>query len=224
MRRPVIDNVEIVEPPIGELTKKRSGFKRTCLSGCGCVFIFIIGAIIALKLAVGPGPQTLKTVPEYFPKDIPVYDADNIESITFISGQYKNRGVEIAALFPKLILSPLLVNNQTAEDEHSRDSRGIFKDFVDVISRPVGDHRDTVQIKWVDMNADHEFVINYYMTELKKKNFTIEAESEGKNMNKVVKQFSFQRESDKISGSMYVEGPVNGRGTSYASLIVNIAP
>ncbi len=223
MRRPVIDNVEIVEPPLEELTKQRSGFKRTCLSGCGCVVIFIVGAIIALKLAVGPGPQTLKSVPEYFPKDIPVYDADNIESITFISGQYKNRGVEIAALFPKLILSPLLVNNQNTENEHSEDSEGIFKDFVNVLTQPVGDHRDTVQIKWVDMNAEPNFVINYYMTELKKKNFNIEAESEGKNVNKVVKQFSFQRQTDNVSGSMYVEGPVNGRGTNYASLIVNVS-
>lgn len=223
MRKNAIDNVEIVEPPIGELTKQRSGFKRACFTGCGCVVLLIILAIIGIRLFMGPGPQTVKNVPGNFPADIPVYDKDNIDSITVISGKYKNRGIEIAAFFPKVILSPLLIslnkdNNDSASTTAFAREAGTLKNLWKVITAPVGDNRDTVQIEWKSLNAEPGFVISYYKKELTKNGFQIDVESSGRG----TKQFSFSR-ADGINGSLLAEGDAEKRpGTDYAILTVNL--
>jgi len=218
MRRNIIDNVEIVEPPLEELTKKRKGLKHACVYGCLFFILFIIGIIIFIRFFAGPGPQTLKNVPDNFPKDIPIYDPDNIENISFISGKYKSRSIEIAALVPKIILSPLLlVLNKDAEVTTTTKSITI-QNIWKVITTPIGDHHDTIQIEWANMDAEPSFVISYYKLELRKKGFIIEVQSEGQG----VKQFSFSRE-DGISGSMYVKGDEENRpGTDYAILTVNL--
>lgn len=215
MVRRNLDNIEIIEPPLNELTKKHS-YKRTCLTGCGCLVIVLIAAAIGLRVYIGPGPTTIKNLPGNFPPDIPIYDRDAIENMTFISGKYKNRGIEIAAFFPKIILSPLLVNMENSENSNN-ESKG-WKGVWQVITAPVGDHRDTVQIIWRQLDAEPSFVIAYYRKELMKKNYRIEIESEGKNL----RQFSFSRE-DGVSGSLYVQGDETvGPGTDYAILTVNL--
>ncbi|MBI2037730.1 MAG: hypothetical protein HYT15_02230 [Candidatus Magasanikbacteria bacterium] len=218
MRRD-LNSVEIVEPPIGELTKKYSAFsaiKRACLTGCGCLVFLIIGIIIFIRLAMGSGPETLNTVPQNFPKDIPVYDTDSIEKITFISGKYKNRGIEIAAFFPKIILSPLLISlDKDSQNPADPNKLTSVTNLWKIISTPVSDHRDTVQIEWRRLNADPFFIVGYYKTELKKESYKIDVESEGKN----VQQFSFSK--DDITGSMYVQG-TPGQGAEYAVLTVNL--
>lgn len=215
-----LDKVEIVEPPLQELTKKRSGFKSACLSGCGCVFILIIVAIVGIRFYIGPGPSILKTVPTNFPPDIPVYDKDNIESITYISGKYKNRGIEIAAFFPKIILSPLLLKNGENSTSTTNSNQDTIKNLWGVITAPVGDHRDTVQIEWRNIDAEPSFVNSYYKTELQKKGYIIEVESKGQ----AVRQFSFSKPKTDISGSFYVAGDETLRpGTDYAILTVNLS-
>ncbi len=214
MVRRNLDNIEIIEPPLNELTKKHS-YKRTCLTGCGCFVFVIIAAAVGLRLYIGQGPTTIKTIPTNFPTDIPVYDKDAIENITFISGKYKNRGIEIAAFFPKVILSPLLVK---MEQGKTTTDTGGWKGIWQIITAPVGDHRDTIQINWSNLDAEPSFIISYYRKELTKTNFKIEVESEGNN----VRQFSFSRE-DGTSGSLYVEGDETARpGTDFATLTVNL--
>lgn len=216
-----INNVEIVEPPIGELTKRYSAFstiKRACFTGCGCLVVIIIGITIFLRMALGSGPQTLQNVPDNFPNDIPVYDEDNIEQITFVSGKYKNRGIEIAAFFPKIILSPLFLTLN--KNEQNTDETGKFasvKNLWTIISAPVSDHRDTAQIEWKNLDAEPSFIINYYKTELRKAGYKIDVESEGM----AVRQFSFSK--DTITGSMYARGDEEVKpGTDYVVLTVNL--
>lgn len=216
MVRRNFDNIEIIEPPLGELTKKHS-YKRTCFTGCGCFIFIIVAVIIGLKIYIGPGPQMLKNVPANFPEDIVIYDKDAIDQITSISGKYKNRGIEIAAFFPKVILSPLLMkknpdpNNPNAPQNKQRS-------FWDVISTPVSDHRDTIQVEWRNMDADPNFLISYYKKEFRKNNYAIDVESAGQ----AVQQFSFSRE-DGITGSLYAEGGTNAHpGTEYAILTINL--
>lgn len=221
MRRNIIDNVEIVEPPLEELTKKRKGVKHACAYGCLFFILFIAGLIVFIRFFAGPGPQTLKKVPENFPKDIPIYDPDNIENISFISGKYKSRSIEVAALIPKIILSPLLLAlNQDADAIGATSTRQItVQNIWKVITTPIGNHRDTVQMEWTNMDAEPSFIISYYKLELRKVGFAIEVESQGQG----VKQFSFSR-GDGISGSMYVKGDEENRpGTDYAILTVNLA-
>ena len=145
-----LDTVEIVEPPLGELTKKRSSFKRTCFTGCGCLLLLLIALVAAFRIAVGAGPTTLPTVPKNFPDTITIYDKDTIDRITFISGRYKNRSMEIAALFPKVILSSLLLTIQHDEQPKIQSDNmaaaPLTRRFWSMLTAPVGDARDTVQI------------------------------------------------------------------------------
>ena len=213
MRRNIIDNVEIKEPPIEELSRRRSGWKRSCFTGCGCIVFFIIIIAVLIRISMGPGPQTLKQVPENFPKDIPVYDTDNIESITYISGKYKNRGIEIAAFFPKIILSPIFL----ATDKKEKQDTPTLKRMWQIISTPVGDYRDIVQIEWTDLDADQSFVVAYYKKELQKKDYKIDIESEGQN----IQQFTFSK--GEITGSFYTENsPDIKKGTGHATMTINL--
>ena len=219
MAKNVIDNVEIVEPPIGELSKQHSSFKRTCLTGCGCVIFLFMLIAGGIKLFIGSGPSTIKTLPDNFPSSIPVYEKDNIDQITFIAGKYKNRSLEIAALFPKVILSPILLSlghpTPNASSTNLVDSN---KSLWKIITTPVGDARDTVQIEWRNMDAEPSFVEAYYKKELSKKNYTISDESIGNGQY----QFNFNRE-DGLSGTFFSEGLEDQHpGTDYASLTINL--
>jgi hypothetical protein len=224
MKRNLIDDIKIIEPPIQEITKKKSGWAKACFTGCGCLVFFLILIIVGIKVAMGPGPKEIKELPANFPTDIPVYDKNNVETMIFISGQYKNRGIEIAAFFPKIILSPLLLtldnNENSAPDSGNWQNR--LKDIWKLVSTPVGDHRDTVRIEWHEIEASQNFIINYYKNELTKANFTIELESEGN----ATKQFSFKRD-DGISGSFYTLKSTEDEktiGTKEVVLTVNLNP
>jgi len=220
MRRPSIDNVEIIEPPFEELNKKRSGFGKACLTSCLFIILFIVGAIIAFRIFAGPGPQVLSKVPDNFPKDILVYDPDGINSITYISGKYKNRSMEIAALFPKVILSPLFISldKNNTSGQQPNNSNTSFQNLWKIITTPVGNSRNTVQIDWVNMDADAAFVVEHYKNELQKNNFTIDVESSGQG----IEQFSFSRTTDRIDGSLYVQVASEGGNATYAVLTVNL--
>jgi hypothetical protein len=214
MGKDLLDAVEIVEPPIGELTKQRSSFKRTCLTGCGCI-VFLIGAVvIGVKIFIGSGPSTIKFLPANFPDSIPLYEKDSIEQMTFISGKYKDRSMEIAALFPKVILSPILLTLHRGEITTSTPNDNFWK----ILTTPVGDTRDTIQIEWRNMDAEPSYVLSYYRKELSKRGYTFSDEIGGGN----VYSLNFAREDD-VAGSLYATGLVEDHpGTDYASLTVNI--
>ncbi|MCX6779816.1 MAG: hypothetical protein NT034_01395 [Candidatus Magasanikbacteria bacterium] len=206
-----LDNIEIVEPPIEELTKKRS-WKGACFTSCALLLVLLVGIGIGIKVYVGPGPQNLKSVPDNFPSDILVYDKNNIETITYISARYKQRGLGIATLLPKLILAPVFYNSQ------NNDAGGALKNIWNIVSAPSSDNKDSVQIEWTSVEADPDFIISYYKKELRKKNFKIEVQSQGDN----VQQFSFTRE-DGISGSVYASNSDDKQfSTDHLLLTVNI--
>jgi len=206
-----LDDIEIVEPPIGELTKKRS-WKGACFTSCLFLIIVAVTTIVGIRFYVGPGPESSKGVPGNFPTDIPIYDKDNIENITLISARYKERGLGIATILPKLILSPIFYNSDNSTNSES--IKNIWKTF----SSPNNNYRDSIQIEWQHINADPNFVIAYYKKELKKKNFKIDIESEGKK----IQQFSFSRE-DGLDGSIFAQVDDEKKsGTDYMLMTVNL--
>jgi len=205
-----LDNIEIVEPPIEELTKKRS-WKGACFTSCALLLILLVVAVVSIKIYVGPGPRQTKGIPANFPPDILVYDKDNIESITVIPARYKQRGLGIATFFPKLILSPIFYDSQN-------NAGDTLKNLWAAISTPSTDHKDSIQIEWKKVSADPDFIISYYKKELRKKNFKIEVQSQGNN----VQQFSFSR-GDGISGSVYASSnETNKSSTDLLMLTVNL--
>jgi hypothetical protein len=206
-----LENIEIVEPPIEELTKKRS-WKGACFTSC--IFLVILGivSIVAIRVYVGKGPQVTKSVPANFPTDIPIYDRDSIENVTFVPARYKQRGLGIASLLPKLILSPIFYNSSDSNAD------GTLKNIWSAVSSQKHDYRDSFQIQWSGINADPSFVISYYKKELRKKNFKVDVESEGKK----VRQFSFSRE-DGLDGSVYAQNDDDKKnGTDYMIITVNL--
>lgn len=221
MRKPIIDDIEIVEPPVGELTKQRNSVKRTCLTGCGCVIFLIALILITIKLFIGAGPTVIKVLPSNFPAGIPVYEKDSIETITFISGTYKDRSMEIAAFFPKVILSPLLL--RLHPDTSASSSEGFIaanKNFWTLLTTPVGDTRNTVQIEWINLDAEPRFVVSYYKKELSKKGYDV---SEILNEDGVF-QITFDG-AGGVGGALLSQGKEEERpGTDYASLTVNFPP
>jgi len=203
------ENIEIVEPPIEELTKKRA-WGGACLTSLVLLVVLLIIFIIGLRLYIGSGPQTYRTVPNSFPSDVPVYDKNNVEKITFISARYKERGIGIATLLPKLILSPILYNDEGAGNTVKKILAG---------TEAGNKKSDTIQIEWHGLNSEPSFIVSYYKKELAKKNFKIDVESTGKN----IRQFSFSRE-DGVSGSIYALGNTEKNpATEYLLLTVNIA-
>lgn len=215
-----LDKVQIVEPPIGELSKKPSRIKYGCLGCVGGIILLIVGTYVAVRLAVGPGPETLSAVPASFPTDIPVYAKDNIESITFIPGRYKHRGAEIASILPKVFLAPLFLPSGTSTNQtgDERSTWAGIKKIWQYVFAPVGDNRDTVQIEWRNLDAEPTFVFNYYKTELTKKDYNIDEETKSN----TTKQFTFSN-NQGVSGSLSAQGDEENRpGTDYAVLTVNL--
>ena len=218
MPKPKLDDIEIVEPPIEELSKKRGGFLKACFTSCLLLVLVVVLAIVGLRLSMGAGPKTLKNVPANFPTDIPIYDRDNVNNITFISGKYKTRGIAIASVFPKLILSPIVSKFNPGASTTTAE-QGSFKNLWKVITTPETDIHDTVQIEWDNLDTSNSFFVSYYKSELKKKQFTIDVESEGQG----VRQFSFTHSADGTSGSVYARASSTDKNrTEYALLTVNL--
>jgi len=211
--------IEIQEPPIKELGKKRSCLKSTCTTGCGCIVFFIIASLLLVKFIAAPRPKELKQLPANFPTNIPIYDIDNIDKITYLSGAQKNRGLEIAGYLPKFILSPviLLMEKKTLEPDQNIQAQYDWKNINELIKKPIADHRDIVQIEWSALSAEPEFIKTYLIEELKK-NYYYEITANSEN----VEQFIFKSANKNIDGSVYIQkSDLDKKGTDYVSLIVN---
>lgn len=215
MRR-IIDNIQIKDPPIRELGKKRSCLKRSCSTGCGGIVIFIIASLIILKLSASPRQKELKSLPQHFPATVPVYDLGNSDRIAFTDGKEKGRWLEIAAYAPKLVVAPIvIIINEKLFPESTANDENRFSRFTRLLKEPVTDHRDTIQIDWTELTAEPRFVYDYYKKELEKSEFLIKPSQN----NDQVKQFSFQK--DSIEGAIFMEDNPENKGTDYVSLTVS---
>lgn len=212
-----IKDIEIIEPPIQELKKRGPWLTTACMSGCGFILIFVIGIIIGIKIFIGAGPKELKNLPDNFPSDIPIYDQYNLDKITYISGRYKSRSMEVSALFPKLILSPLILNEN--DQQSGENKKSIIRELWQTFAEPVGDTRDTVQIEWRGISSDEKTMISYYKNQLENAGCAIESETAGATFS----QITFKRD-DGLSGTIYVQPGEKKKTISYAYLIVNLPP
>ncbi|HOX60721.1 MAG TPA: hypothetical protein PLV72_01795 [Candidatus Magasanikbacteria bacterium] len=207
--------IEIQEPAIGELRKRRSCSKRACASGCGCFALFLILSVLILKFTAEPRPKTIKSVPENFPKDIPVYDRDSIEKITETKGNEKGRAMEIIAIGPKIILSPILIAIDKRVKHEDGASSTYWTKLVALVKEPVADHRDTVEILWTEMPAEPNFVAEYYEKELAKHDYV------WKNISKTTSTLQYSFKKDNTDGILYIDDKNRAKGTDYASLRID---
>lgn len=229
MRRK-IEPIEIKEPPIQELKKrKKSCTKRGCATGCGCFVFLIFASLLLLKFITGPRVKELKEIPKNFPPEINLYDKDEIKTINFISGKQKSRGVEIAAFIPKIILSPIiLIFDYDIKKEEVTDNDGdiqikkktSWKDFIDLMKEPITDQRDQIQIEWNYLTAESIFIQNFFKNNLEQAGYQITTTTN----NQTKKQFSFVNKGKNIEGVVYIADEPTDKGTDYLSLTINIPP
>lgn len=221
--RQEIDKIKIKEPPIEELTKQRSCVKSTCATGCGCFTILFVISIVLLKFAFGPTSKELKDLPETFTSKIPIYDVSNVEKITHTSGKEKSKKIDKAAFLPKLVLSPFLIyfdkdNKYIPNTKPEGETMSNVEKFMSFMRKPLSDERDVYKIEWIELHATQDFLIEYYKTELKKKGFDIDEESNYDN----TKQFTFFEEEKNIDGVVYTVDTNKTNDTDYMSITINL--
>lgn len=211
------DKIEVKDPPIQEFSKKHSCLKRTCLTGCGCIVLFIVASLAILKFTVGPKTKELKELPPAFLETIPLYDRDSITKIMYTTGRERSKNLERIAYIPKMAIAPAVA--WLNRNEHKKGAEAIesyWDTLIRFIQEPVADHRDVIVIEWTNLSADDEFIAQFYTTELKKKTFAITAESASDS----VHQFVFSKET--IEGLLYVSDNKNTKGTDSVKMQVKM--
>ncbi len=216
----IIEKVEIKEPPIQELSKKKSCFWRSCTTGCAFIFIFLIISLFLIRFATTPKVKVAKELPRSVELSVPLYDTENIEKIAITAGKDRSKAVERAVVIPKIILSPILVTlEKHLGDEDTTSTKKSYIDidaFRKIIEEPIADHRDIVQIEWRDLPATPWFVASYYKTELRKKGFDVIVTSD----KGITRQFSFHK--NNIDGAVYIKGFEKSEGTEFVIVTINL--
>ncbi|HAZ28464.1 MAG TPA: hypothetical protein DCY48_01665 [Candidatus Magasanikbacteria bacterium] len=212
--------VEIQEPPLQEMKKKRSCLRRSCVTGLGCIFLFILVSLGILWFTVVPRPKELKQTPDSFPTAIPLYDRDSISRITFISGKEKSRTIQIAAFIPRLILSPIIATlDKTVPLSEDGNNAGLdvssWRNILSLLDESALDGRDIIKVEWKDVNAQPEFMNHYFETGLKGSGFTVSKPREDV-------PFSFDFTNRTIDGTFFIQDDGATIGTDYFSLTVNV--
>ncbi len=224
--RKAIDNVEIKEPPIEELGKKHSCLKRTCATSCGCVLLIIIISLIILKLTLGPKTKEIKDLPPSFAEQIPLYDVEGIEKIQITRGTERNRGAEYIAYIPKLFISPVVlvldkgntfIQSSEAIPVTTQDKiQGGWNKFVSFMKTPVADHRDVYMVEWNLLEADPEFIEEYYRNEFERNDFGVGVT----NKTQTSRQMTFSKVG--VDGVLYIRDEAQTKQTDIVQLTVTL--
>lgn len=218
MPRSPIENVEIQEPPLQEIKKNRSCVKHACFTGCGCIVIFLIALILFVKYIVISSPKEIKSLPANFPSEIPLYDMDSVTKMTFLSGAKKARTVKVISFVPRLLASRFVEKMQPAATSSTSaifDNQEDWQQFLDQIKNPTVDKRDTVEIEWIALPAEQNFIIEYYEKGLEKNAYTTRLAR----LSTSTRQLYFEKET--IDGTLFVSDSAETKETDYILLTVN---
>lgn len=210
MRRDAHD-IQIQEPPLQEMRKERSCLKRACGTSCGCAFLFLIGLFLFAQFFLRQNAKELKDVPPGFPVEIPVYDRENVQRISYVSGEDEAAWTRKALIVPRAILLPILdaINDGAADTENS-----FWQALEDALRDPRVDRRERVVIEWQGLSAAPKFIDDYYKKELGKYLFDINVSAR----TDTVRQFTFAK--DGINGVLYIHDDPEKEGTDAVTLTV----
>lgn len=173
------DDIEIVDPPLQELSKKPSFFKSGCLGGCGCLAILIVSAVVGWRLLLGSSPTSSTIIPKNFPSSIPLYDPDAIEHVTIIPGKYKGRREAFATTLPKIVMGPFTSKNSSSTSE-------LFNSLWQKLTSP-STTLDEITVEWPSPTINSAFMSHYYKKELQQNGYEISDEISAQG----IEQFSF---------------------------------
>ncbi|MBI5728172.1 MAG: hypothetical protein HY984_00265 [Candidatus Magasanikbacteria bacterium] len=188
--------IEITEPPMVQLKKKRAGLKGALVVVAAMMILLIGASFIIVNNVLGPKPQALVNIPSTVTAiGVPIYDEKDIDTITQIPREDARVFVRLATKVVSL-LAPTVIEKSRIQDQP---------------------YSDDLLITWKDLPAQGKFIQGYYETELHKRGFTVETTSTA---NEQERQVSFSK--DKTSGNVtIVDDPVGGP-TEHATLLIRL--
>ncbi len=227
-------SIQIQEPTLKEIKKHHGWFTGSCLTGCGCIILFIGALYLVFRLLLGSGPTSTTDFPTNFPKDIPQTNPNSVVKIVKIDGQSKERALWVATTIPRFIAGPILDEiDSEAPIIEEKDSLGRvnFKhersaqDYAQyVFGFPISKNKNsqTVSVTWTGIKSDVQTIVNSYSKILQKNGYEITTSS-----------FAGSQKDDEVrAGFSFIKGETTGTyraidlhtdqpGTEYVQLIVN---
>lgn len=215
-----IDEIEIKDPPLEELTGRGNCLRKSCGTCSGLILTLLIGSFLALYFTAPPQGKTIKKIPTEY-QTVPLYDTENLETITLTEARERSKRIEQVVFVPKLILSPFLIqadqhhwilHHVRPEAAAAIEAKQNFWDKLMVLLRePVSEQRDLLQLEWRDLNADPAYVAEYYTKSLERAGFSL-----GKTVTSPeTRQFTFTKPG--LDGVVYIanekETPATDRVT-----------
>lgn len=217
--------INIQEPPVTELKKQRSCLKRSCVSGCGCIVIFFIAILVLLNLVTGSGFTEVKDVPEFFPADIDLYEAERIDVIKVSDAPVRGGIANVVAIVPKVFLVStymVLGDNAPSSIESYYDSVELepasrWSTFWRLMKEPITPNTRRIEMTWTHLPAEPRFIQEYYQTTLESAAFIITPTAEST----ARRQLLFEKD-DQIGSVIIRDNSPDTAGTDYVQLTVSI--
>ena len=205
------DTVVIQEPPMQQIGRQRSCIKRTCFNGCGCMVFFIAAFAILLSILSGPRELEIHELGADIRDAIPIYDPEQVFSISYRPGVARNRALEYAAYIPKTVLSPILVVTGDQPPETS-----FIRSVADFVQKPVADHRDMYAIEWRNLPTKPSFLYDFHTREYESHDFTLSRQIEEPG------EYRFSFKKNDVEGVLVITADTSGIGTSLMTIDVFI--
>lgn len=206
-------SVEIKEPAVEQLGKDRSCLKRSCFSSCLFLILIVASFWVFIKLAAAPKELTLSQLKNNIPRGIPIYDEDNIRSVSSIEAQDPDSLLEYAAMIPKAVIVPLYLAAEDAfpkeiQDAFAGDSNAQgFERYIELVKQPIFEHEHRLVIEWYELTAQPDFILNYYEKELEKEGFAVKRERTTTRS----QELSFEKRG--VRGFLEIKDRSDNRGT-----------
>jgi hypothetical protein len=157
----------VEDRPGGDVVSGRPWFSICCI-GCLLVIAAIgIGGFILLRVLTGPTSMTLTSLPDNYPKDLPLYRLEDAASISLVKGSQKSRMLQLLTGPAKLFVQ---ATGGSASSSVGTDLASTTQDIKNAISAYSSqlEHQDTLTVTWKNLKASRLDVVRYYEDLFKK--------------------------------------------------------
>ncbi|MCX6780852.1 MAG: hypothetical protein NT003_01910 [Candidatus Magasanikbacteria bacterium] len=219
--------VQIQEPTLREINKHRGWFAGSCITGSGCIVLFIGAIYLTFRIVVGSGPSTLTDFPTDFPKDIPQTNVDKIINIVSIDAVTRDRAVWVATAIPRLLSAPVLAEiNPDAQIIEEHDSLGrvnftrqlTHENYLSYLGLPNDTNQNkTVIVTWNGIKTYPSILADTFENQLSRAGYkVVEATTPGQNE----ARFSFSK--DAVTGTFQaIDLHPDEPGIEFVNMVVN---
>ncbi|MBH41690.1 MAG: hypothetical protein CL685_03175 [Candidatus Magasanikbacteria bacterium] len=160
MRTQKYTPTQIQEPAITEIHKKKSCLFRTCISGFGCIILFIIASVFLIKNITHPREKKIDKIPDHIVSHVPLYEIENISQITKrVETSKESVGNKLFLLIKPSIS---FLDRNTSLD---------LQDTLNFSSKDTSYY--VYSFYWKDLGAKPSFIIRHYAQKLTESGFTI---------------------------------------------------